>query len=149
MDRSPSRAESGIFPPLFHELRDLAGNYWWSWQQDGPELFRDISPSRWEEAGHNPRQLLETTPLARLTELDVDPLFRGRARDLLSRFAAEMGARSAWADSLAPRLTPDHPVAYFSAEFAIHESLPIYAGGLGVLAADHLKSASEDRKSVG
>ena len=88
-------------------------------------------------------QLLDTTPLTRLTELDVDPLFQSRARDLLTRFAAEMAARSSWAESLAPKLVSEHPVAYFSAEFAIHESLPIYAGGLGVLAADHLKSASD------
>lgn len=137
------RVDSGMYPPLFRELRALAGNYWWSWQPDGPELFRDISPSRWEESGHNPRGLLDTTPLARLTELDVDPRFRARARDLLGRFATQLAARSPWAAGLAPRLTADTPVAYFSAEFAIHESLPIYAGGLGVLAGDHLKSASD------
>jgi len=143
MDRPRNRLESGIFPPLFAELRELADNYWWSWQPDGPELFRDISPSRWEEAGHNPRKLLDTTPLKRLTELDVDPRFRGRARDLLQRFAAEVGGRPTWAASHAPRLGDEHPVAYFSAEFAVHESLPIYAGGLGVLAGDHCKSASD------
>ncbi len=140
---APDRVDSGIYPPLFRELRALAANYWWSWQPDGPELFRDISPSRWEESGHNPRALLDTTPLSRLTELDVDPRFRARARDLLDRFVTHMAARSAWAASLAPRLSPESPVAYFSAEFAIHESLPIYAGGLGVLAGDHVKSASD------
>ena len=61
MDEGSTRTDSGLFPPLFRELRDLAGNYWWSWQQDGPEVFRDISPSRWDEAGHNPRQLLDTS----------------------------------------------------------------------------------------
>jgi starch phosphorylase len=143
MDGARDRLESGIYPPLFRELRSLAGNYWWSWQPDGSELFRDISPSRWEETGHNPHGLLDTTPLSRLTELDVDPSFRTRARDLLARFSTSMNARSAWAERLAPRLSDERPVAYFSAEFAIHESLPIYAGGLGVLAADHLKSASD------
>jgi len=138
-----ARVESTIFPPLFRELRTLAANYWWSWQPDGAELFRDISPSRWEESGHNPRGLLDATPLARLTELDVDPRFRARARDLLDRFAAYLRTKPEWAQGLAPRLTPERPVAYFSAEFAIHESLPIYAGGLGVLAGDHLKSASD------
>jgi len=143
MDEGSTRTDSGLFPPLFRELRDLAGNYWWSWQQDGPEVFRDVSPSGWDEAGHNPQRLLDSTPLTRLTELDVDPLFQSRARDLLTRFAAEMAARSSWAESLAPKLVAERPVAYFSAEFAIHESLPIYAGGLGVLAADHVKSASD------
>ncbi|HEY2385614.1 MAG TPA: alpha-glucan family phosphorylase [Candidatus Binatia bacterium] len=143
MSGPSARVESTIFPPLFRELRTLAANYWWSWQPDGPELFRDISPSRWEESGHNPRGLLDATPLERLTELDVDPRFRARARDLLDRFAAYLQATPEWAQGLAPTLGPEAPVAYFSAEFAIHESLPIYAGGLGVLAGDHVKSASD------
>ncbi len=140
---STSDHTSSIFPPLFRDLRALAGNYWWSWQPDGPEVFRDVSPSRWEVSGHNPRRLLDATPLARLTELDTDPPYRARARDLLARFAAAMAAPAPWAATLAPHIAPDRPVAYFSAEFAVHESLPIYAGGLGVLAADHLKSASD------
>ena len=139
----PDRAASALFPPLFRELRALAGNFWWSWQSDGPEVFRDISPSRWEASNHNPRRLLDETPLTRLTELDTDPRYRARARDLLTRFAAAMTAPAPWAESLKPRLAPERPVAYFSAEFAVHESLPIYAGGLGVLAADHLKSSSD------
>jgi starch phosphorylase len=134
---------SAIFPPLFRDLRALAANYWWSWQPDGPELFRDVSPSRWEASGHNPRRLLDDTPLSRLTELDTDPRYRARARELLGRFAGALEAPAPWAESLRPRIAPDRPVAYFSAEFAIHESLPIYAGGLGVLAGDHLKSASD------
>lgn len=134
---------SSIFPPLFRELRSLAANDWWSWQPDGPELFRDVGPSRWETSAHNPRRLLDSTPLARLTELDTDPRYQARARDLLARFAAAMTAPAPWAEGLRPRLAPERPVAYFSAEFALHESLPIYAGGLGLLAADHLKSASD------
>ncbi len=135
--------ESGIYPPLFRELRVLAANYWWSWQPDGMELFRDIDPAGWEENGHNPCSLLDSTPPDRLTELDVDPQFRSRARDLLDRFESYLSTVPTWAESVAPRLTSETPVAYFSAEFAIHESLPIYAGGLGVLAGDHLKSASD------
>src|SRR6185295_15816471 len=138
-----SSVTSPVYPPLFRELRRLADNYWWSWQPDGPELFRDVSPSRWEATGHNPRRLLDETPLSRLTELDTDPRYGERARDLLQRFATAMTAPSPWAESLRPRIAPERPVGYFSAEFAIHESLPIYAGGLGVLAGDYLKSASD------
>jgi starch phosphorylase len=134
---------SAIVPPLFRELRVLAGNYWWSWQCDGTGVFRDISPTRWEASGHNPRRLLDETPPARLTELDTDPQYRARAQSLLARFTEAMQARAQWAERLRPHISPERPVAYFSAEFAVHESLPIYAGGLGVLAADHLKSASD------
>src|SRR5438034_214264 len=94
-DRSmsaPAHIASAMYPPLFRELRGLAGNYWWSWQPDGPELFRDVSPSRWDASGHNPRRLLDRTPLSRLTELDVDPRYRARARELLARFDAAMHA---------------------------------------------------------
>jgi starch phosphorylase len=138
---APDRVDSAIIPPLFRDLHALTANYWWSWQPDGPELFRDISPSRWEASGHNPRALLADTPVTRLTELDTDPNFRGRARELLTRFDQEIVA--APAPAARGILSPEHPVAYFSAEFAIQESLPIYAGGLGVLAGDHLKSASD------
>jgi len=137
------RATSALVPPLFRELRALAGNYWWSWQRDGTEVFRDISPTRWEATGHNPRRLIDETPPVRLTELDTDPQYRARAQSLLTRFADAMRAQAPWAEQLKPRISPERPVAYFSAEFAIHESLPIYAGGLGVLAGDHLKSASD------
>ncbi len=132
-----------IIPPLFRDLRTLAGNYWWSWQVDGPEIFRDISPTRWETSGHNPYHMLAATQSARLTELDTDPHYRARAKSLLGRFADAMRTDTALARRLQPAIRPEAPVAYFSAEFAIHESLPIYAGGLGVLAGDHLKSASD------
>src|SRR5436190_24164368 len=123
---------SEIVPPLFHELRELAGNYWWSWQLDGPEVFRDVSRSLWETCGHNPRKLFEETTANRLTELDIDPQYRDRAQDLLDRFRRAMQPPAERLPELPPELTPETPVAYFSAEFAIHESLPIYAGGLGV-----------------
>ncbi len=134
---------SEIVPPLFRDLRELAGNYWWSWQLDGPEVFRDISRSVWEACGHNPRKLLDETVATRRTELDIDPHYRARAQDLLARYHAAMEPRTEPIPGLDPSFTPDQPIAYFSAEFAIHESLPIYAGGLGVLAGDHLKSASD------
>ncbi len=134
---------SEIVPPLFRDLRELANNYWWSWQLDGPEVFRDISRSLWETCGHNPKKLLDETLATRLTELDIDPHYRTRALDLLERFRAAMVPPTEPVAGLAAGTNPERPIAYFSAEFAIHESLPIYAGGLGVLAGDHLKSASD------
>jgi starch phosphorylase len=134
---------SEIIPPLFRDLRELTRNYWWSWQLDGPEVFRDISRSLWEACGHNPRKLLDETLATRLTELDIDPHYRARAQDLLARFRAAMPPPAQPIAGLDRGITSERPIAYFSAEFAIHESLPIYAGGLGVLAGDHLKSASD------
>ncbi|MCC6764701.1 MAG: alpha-glucan family phosphorylase [Deltaproteobacteria bacterium] len=134
---------SEIVPPLFRELRELADNYWWSWQLDGPEVFRDISRSLWETCGHNPKKLLDETIATRRTELDIDPHYRTRAQDLVTRFRAATQPPREALPGIDPRLSAERPIAYFSAEFAIHESLPIYAGGLGVLAGDHLKSASD------
>ena len=134
---------SEIVPPLFRELRELAGNYWWSWQLDGPEIFRDISRSLWEACGHNPKKLLDETLATRLTELDIDPHYQTRAQDLLARFRVAMQPPAEPVPGLPDGVDAEQPIAYFSAEFAIHESLPIYAGGLGVLAGDHLKSASD------
>ena len=134
---------SEIVPPLFRELREIAGNYWWSWQLDGPEVFRDVSRSIWESCGHNPRKLFDETTASRLTELDIDPQYRARAQDLIDRFRAAIEPPKERLPELPAAVAPETPIAYFSAEFAIHESLPIYAGGLGVLAGDHLKSASD------
>src|SRR5436853_2929463 len=108
---------SEIIPPLFRDLRELAGNYWWSWQLDGPEVFRDISRSLWETCGHNPRKLLDETLATRLTELDIDPHYRTRALDLLERFRAAMVPPAEPVAGLDPGTTPERPIAYFSAEF--------------------------------
>jgi len=121
-------------------LERLAWNYWWSWAADGEGVFRDLDSEIWEECEHNPRQLLAKTSSFRLAEAATDPIYMERVRRLDEVFQSYLTSP--------PRLqqdaiTKDYPVAYFCAEFGVHTSLPLYSGGLGILAGDHLKSASD------
>jgi len=131
--------KNGLPAPLI-PLERLAWNYWWSWAADGEGVFRDLDSEIWEECEHNPRQLLAKTSSFRLAEAATDPIYLERVRRLDENFQSYLAS--------APRLqldaiTKDHPVAYFCAEFGVHTSLPLYSGGLGILAGDHLKSASD------
>ena len=120
-------------------LEALAWNYWWSWAPDGPAIFRDLNPELWEECEQNPRQLLTKISAYRLAEVASDPVYRERVNRLYQSLEAYMNA----APNVTTSIEPEHPVAYFCAEFGIHNSLPLYSGGLGILAGDHLKSASD------
>jgi glycogen phosphorylase len=120
-------------------LEPLVWNYWWSWAPDGAAIFRDLDPELWEECEHNPRKLLARISPYRLAEVSADPVFLERVQRLSLRFDAYMKADQRSTGTI----TPEHPVAYFCAEFGIHNSLPLYSGGLGILAGDHLKSASD------
>jgi starch phosphorylase len=131
--------KNGLPAPLT-SLERLAWNYWWSWAADGESVFRDLDSEIWEECEHNPRQLLAKTSSFRLAEAATDPIYMERVRRLDESFQSYLASP--------PRLqidaiTKDHPVAYFCAEFGVHTSLPLYSGGLGILAGDHLKSASD------
>lgn len=119
-------------------LERLSWNYWWSWSRDGASLFRDLDSEAWDECEHNPRQLLEKVTEYRLAQMATDPSYLELLTRLLSSFDKYMNAPQKSAG-----ISPDHPVAYFCAEYGIHNSLPLYSGGLGVLAGDHLKSASD------
>ncbi|HEX8160405.1 MAG TPA: alpha-glucan family phosphorylase [Pyrinomonadaceae bacterium] len=131
-------------PDSIAALAQLSWNYWWSWGADGAEVFRDLDPHLWEECEHNPRRLLAEVSELRLTRMATDPSYVARVRRLAERFARYAGGDSqTWARREAGALTRERPVAYFCAEFGIHNSLPLYSGGLGVLAGDHLKSASD------
>ncbi len=131
-------------PPTLAPLRDLSWNYWWSWAPDGSEVFRDLDPNLWSQCEQNPRLMLTQIPDLRLAEIATDPLFVERLEQLYRRFSAYMSDSNPWARlPLSPRITRQNPVAYFCAEFGVHNSLPLYSGGLGILAGDHLKSASD------
>jgi len=130
--------QKAALPAPLIPLERLAWNYWWSWAADGESIFRDLDPEIWEECEHNPRQLLAKTSAYRLAEAATDPVYLERVRRIDESFHAYMVS--------APHvqnITPEHPVAYFCAEFGVHTSLPLYSGGLGILAGDHLKSASD------
>src|SRR4051812_33905922 len=123
-------------------LHRLARNLWWTWNQEAQELFAELSPRCWQNQYHNAvavlREVSEYELRARLQDQD----FAARVREVLQKFDAYMHEKNTWASHNAPQLLAA-PVAYFSAEFGFHETLPIAAGGLGILAGDHTKSASD------
>jgi starch phosphorylase len=133
-------ARKNEFPAPLIPLERLAWNYWWSWAADGESVFRDLDPEIWEECERNPRQLLARTSSYRLAEAATDPVYLERVRRLDESFQSYMSSQP---HLQVAELTKEHPVAYFCAEFGVHTSLPLYSGGLGILAGDHLKSASD------
>src|SRR5215510_8203981 len=134
------RAVRHELPAPLIPLERLAWNYWWSWAADGESVFRDLDPEIWEECERNPRQLLARTSSYRLAEAATDPVYLERVRRLEESFQSYMTSQPHLQQQA---ITTEHPVAYFCAEFGVHTSLPLYSGGLGILAGDHLKSASD------
>ncbi|HEX6626242.1 MAG TPA: alpha-glucan family phosphorylase, partial [Pyrinomonadaceae bacterium] len=134
----------GALPETISALERLSWNYWWSWATGGNSVFRDLDPDVWNECEHNPRRLLQDVSEYTLARMATDPHYIERVRRLEENFDAYMnpGVRT-WAAQHAPEIRHERPVAYFCAEFGVHHSLPLYSGGLGILAGDHLKSASD------
>jgi starch phosphorylase len=128
--------------PVQERLWSLARNLWWSWDHDTTSLFRDLDPVRWRELNHNPISLLSEMPLAKLERRAGELVLHSRINYAYRRQQEYLRADRTWGAIHAGILRP-RPVAYFSAEFGLHESLPVYSGGLGVLAGDHIKSASD------
>ncbi len=124
------------------KLTELASNLWWSWQPEVTDIFRSIDPTRWSVLAHNPVQLLEEYPPEKLEERVRELVIHSRINRAYRRWREYMESTDSWGTTHAGILG-QRPAAYFSAEFGLHESLPIYSGGLGVLAGDHLKSASD------
>jgi glycogen phosphorylase len=139
---SEARTLDRFIAPAQEKLWALARNLWWSWDQDSTGLFRDLDPVRWRELNHNPISLLAEIPLSKLEKRAGDLVLHGRINYAYRRQQEYLQADRTWGATHAGVLRP-RPVAYFSAEFGLHESLPIYSGGLGVLAGDHVKSASD------
>jgi starch phosphorylase len=127
--------------PFTERLHTLAKNLWWSWNPQAQEIFRELSPLVWERSNHNAVEVLhEVSPIELAARLH-DPDFAKKVHRVLEEFEAYMQEPETWASQHVPK--SKGPVAYFSAEFGFHESLPIYSGGLGVLSGDHTKSASD------
>jgi len=123
-------------------LNRLARNLWWTWNQEAQDVFEELSPRAWRNLYHNAVAVLRELSKEELRARLLDEEFNGRVQAVLRQFDAYLGAADTWAAAHAPRLAK-RPVAYFSAEFGFHETLPIAAGGLGMLAGDHAKSASD------
>lgn len=131
-------------PSTLKPLEKISWNYWWSWAPDGPEIFRDLDPAAWQQCELNPRALLAQVSDLRLAEIAADPAFADRVQLLSDRFTAYVTDLRPWAGlRTSARISRATPVAYFCAEYGVHSSLPLYSGGLGILAGDHLKSASD------
>ncbi|MBC8088463.1 MAG: alpha-glucan family phosphorylase [Phycisphaerae bacterium] len=129
-------------PPRLEGLQRLAMNLAWSWNREARTLFRDIDEPLWQQLRHNPLLLLQRVDGTRLTELSIDASFLARYDRALLWLEAEKSSQHTWYTRNFPELQ-GKPIAYFCAEFGIHNSVPIYSGGLGVLAGDHLKTASD------
>ncbi len=126
-------------PPRLERLSSLAYNLFWTWSPAAQRLFSRLDPELWQSTEHNPVRLLQET--GNLTSAAEDPDFVNEYERVMQDFDAYLENDDTWAPRSHPEL--GGPVAYFSAEFGLHESLPIYSGGLGVLAGDHVKSASD------
>jgi len=127
---------------LVNGLNKLARNLWWTWDQEAQELFQELSPRSWQNLYHNAVAILHEVSEYELRVRLQDPDFALHVRQVLSDFEGYIAEKKTWCAKNAPALLKN-PVAYFSAEFGFHETLPIAAGGLGILAGDHTKSASD------
>jgi starch phosphorylase len=139
---SQARTLERFIAPSQERLWALARNLWWSWDHDCTSLFHDLDPVRWAELNQNPVALLSEMPLATIERRATERQLHSRINYAYRRQQEYLQASRTWGVNHAGILRP-RPVAYFSAEFGLHESLPIYSGGLGVLAGDHIKSASD------
>jgi starch phosphorylase len=133
-----------VFPDLpasLEPLLEIARNLWWVWNPDAVELFRRLDRKLWEDVYHNPVKMLGTIAQAKLAAAAGDEGFIAHLNRVYIGFKEHIHGKSWFSDAHADK--SKMLVAYFSAEFGLHESLPIYSGGLGILAGDHLKSAAE------
>jgi starch phosphorylase len=139
---SEARTLDRFIAPSQERLWALARNLWWSWDHDSVDLFLDLDPKRWSQLNHNPVSLLAEYPLRKLEARAAELALHSRINYAYRRLREYVEAERTWGARHAGILRT-RPVAYFSAEFGVHESLPVYSGGLGVLAGDHIKSASD------
>ncbi len=136
------RSQYAHIPERISGLVDLAYNLWWSWNPEVRTLFKQVNPQAWKESIHNPVRMLREMPLEFLKRTAENPAYLRRYDIVMRRFREYLNTTGTWFSGQYPghrSLT----IAYFSAEYGLHHSLPIYAGGLGFLAGDHLKEASD------
>jgi starch phosphorylase len=139
-----------ILPKRIARLGDIAYNLWWTWQPEAQRLFRALDRALWEQIYHNPVKLLRQIHRKRLTVAAKDKRYLALYDRIVADFDGYMAAKpngkraKTWYENFDKAWDAKRgPVAYFSFEFGLHEVLPMYAGGLGILAADHLKEASD------
>ena len=129
-------------PKRIDRLFELANNLWWSWNEIGRQVFRSIDYALWRTSGHNPVKQLREISYDKLESAAKDPTFLELYDSAMMKFDKDMASEMNWCYQAHPEQF-DGKIAYFSAEYAIHSSIPIYAGGLGALAGDICKEASD------
>jgi starch phosphorylase len=130
-------------PRRISRLGKLAYNLWWTWNPDAQRLFLRIDADTWERCEHNPIRFLRQVGRARLNAVIQDRYYLDSYDRILRNFDEYITARDTWFSRTYPPEQSSQLIAYFSTEFGLHETLPIYSGGLGVLSGDHLKGASD------
>jgi len=131
-------------PEEISRLRELAYNLWWVWNTRALELFAQLDPQLWPDMGNNPVRMLETVSVERLIEAKNNAMYVSLYESVMKQFDDYIAEKTLCPQLAAsPEIKWSSPVAYFSAEWGLHESLPVYSGGLGVLSGDHLKTASD------
>jgi len=130
-------------PARIEGLRELSYNLWFSWNDRAIQLLRSLDPDLWEEAGHNPVRMLRQVHQEKLLAAANDEAFCSELDAVVGQLHAYLSKDDRWYKKTYEDNYEKNLVAYFSAEFGLHESLPIYSGGLGILAGDHCKAASD------
>src|SRR5437016_10965215 len=131
-----------ILPTALEPLREMSFNLWWTWEPTARRLFRHLDPELWNRTNHNPVRMLQLSRQSRLEELAQDKTFLRELKQVFEEFEKYLGRHDTYGKAGAGNAIKN-PIAYFSAEFGFHESIPNYSGGLGILAGDHCKSASD------
>src|SRR5467141_4698912 len=129
-------------PGALEPLREMSFNLWWTWEPSARRLFRHLDPELWNRTNHNPIRMLQLSRQARLEELASDKTFLRELKQVYDAFQKYLTRKDTYGKNGVGAVLKK-PVAYFSAEFGFHESIPNYSGGLGILAGDHCKSASD------
>ena len=130
-------------PKELEPLREIVFNLWWTWEPDARKLFRQLDTELWEQTNHNPLRMLQLSKQARLLEAAVDRDFIRDLKRVHEKFKTYMARKDTYGKLRAAKSPLKSTIAYFSAEFGFHESVPNYSGGLGILSGDHCKSASD------
>jgi len=133
-----------IMPTRVNRLYELAYNLWWSWHPEARALYSSLDPDLWEQVSHNPVHFLSAVQPQKLEAAAEDTAYLAQYDTVIHDFDHYMHPRAeeTWFSTTYPELA-DKTIAYFSAEFGLHESLPIYSGGLGILSGDHCKESSD------
>ncbi len=129
-------------PERIGRLNELAYNLWWAWNPDAINLYKSLNHNLWDTVSHNPVELLQSIPLNVLRSAAEDPEYLANYDKVMADFDAYMSSTDTWFHRNYPNMK-DKAIAYLSFEFGLHESIPAYAGGLGILAGDHLKESSD------